>query len=151
MGAMDGIRALQERDLPAVERLLEQLEERPPGAERPDLERLFAEMASRPETYVNLVAVETGRVIGFLSLLLYRTLLHAGGTALVNELVVEEGRRGRGTGRRLLERATAIARERGMDEIEVGTERGNSGALAFYRRGGFDQEYVLLGRVFPRS
>ena len=149
MEGMDGIRELQERDLPAVGRLLAHLAqgpgEVPPAAA---LERLYAEMASHPAIYVNLVAVEGGEVIGFLSLLLYRTLRHAGGTALINELVVETERRGLGTGRRLLKRAVTIARERGMDEIEVGAERTNGRAIDFYRRNGFDQDYVLLGRCF---
>jgi hypothetical protein len=34
---------------------------------------------------------------------------------------------------------------RGMDEIEVSTERDNGLARQFYRRQGFDEEYVLLG------
>lgn len=48
-------------------------------------------------------------------------------------------------GRLLIERAVEEARRGGMDEIEVGTEKGNAAALRFYRSNGFEEEYVLLG------
>ena len=96
--------------------------------------------------YRNYLAVEGQEVVGLVSLVLYKTLLHAGGTALINELVVAEAARGRGIGRRLVRRVMAVARELGMDEIEVGTEIDNLTARRFYRAVGFDQEYVLLGR-----
>jgi len=35
-----------------------------------------------------------------------------------------------------------------MDELEVGTETGNGPARQFYRKCGFDEEYVLLGMEF---
>ncbi len=46
------------------------------------------------------------------------------------------------------EATRAEARRRGMDEIEVGTEKTNLAAQRFYRRVGFDEEYVLLGEDF---
>jgi ribosomal protein S18 acetylase RimI-like enzyme len=77
---------------------------------------------------------------------LYKTFLHTGGTALINELVVAGDARGRGIGCKLVEAAIAAAREAGMEEIEVGTEIGNTAARSFYRSVGFNHEYVLLGR-----
>ncbi len=35
-----------------------------------------------------------------------------------------------------------------MDEIEVGTETDNAAARRFYKKNGFDEEYVLLGMEF---
>jgi GNAT superfamily N-acetyltransferase len=99
-----------------------------------------------PENYRNYLAVENEEIVGLVSLVLYKTLLHAGGTALINELVVAEGARGRGIGGKLIEAAIAAAREQKMDEIEVGTEIDNLAARGFYKSVGFDQEYVLLGR-----
>jgi ribosomal protein S18 acetylase RimI-like enzyme len=98
-----------------------------------------------PEIYRNYLAVENEEVLGVVSLLLYKTLLHAGGTALINELVVAEEARGRGIGRKLVEAAAAAAREQGMDEIEVGTEVENYAARGFYRSVGFHRGYVLIG------
>jgi ribosomal protein S18 acetylase RimI-like enzyme len=99
-----------------------------------------------PDIYRNYVAVDGERVVGLVSVVLYKTLLHAGGTALINELVVAEEARGRGIGRRLVRRVVEEARERGMDEVEVGTEKGNSAARRFYVSHGFNRDYLLLGR-----
>lgn len=144
------IRRLQASDLPVVQGLLEQLSDTAhadtfqPGR----LEQLLAEMETLPHIYLNLVYETDGMVCGFLSMVFYRTLFHAGGTALINELVVDRSARGQGLGRALVQAAVAEARSRGMDEIEVGTERNNQAARSFYHRVGFDQEYILLGQEF---
>lgn len=57
---------------------------------------LFDEMARSPETYLNLVAVESEGVVGFVSAIFYRSFFHEGGTAMINELVVDEARRSPG-------------------------------------------------------
>jgi ribosomal protein S18 acetylase RimI-like enzyme len=148
-----GIRAWEERDIPAVAGLLRQLEAalgEAPTATLEGVRAQFARMGDRAfyECYVH--EAEEG-VAGFLSLVFYRSPLHREGTALVNELVVDQGLRGRGIGQELLRHAVTRARARGMDEIEVGVERGNAAALAFYRRNGIAEEYVLLGREFDRA
>ena len=105
-------------------------------------------MLRLPEVYRTYLAVEERRVVGLISMVLYKTLLHPGGTALINELVVADSARRRGIGRKLVEAGIAAARERGMDEIEVGTETDNRAARRFYRSVGFDAEYVLFGLEF---
>lgn len=100
----------------------------------------------RGETYANCAAELDGRVVGFLSAVFYRTPFHPGGTCLINELVVDERSRGRGAGRALLDHLEREALRRGMDEIEVGTEKANRAARRFYRASGFDDECILLGR-----
>jgi ribosomal protein S18 acetylase RimI-like enzyme len=143
------IREARSEDVQAVLPLLEQLRKvtalHDPVESRL-LEKTLEDMLRRPDTYRNYLAVEDGRIVGLITLVLYKTLLHPGGTGLVNELVVAEDARGRGIGRSLLDAAISAAREQGMDEVEVGTEIDNLGARDFYRRLGFDQEYVLLGR-----
>jgi GNAT superfamily N-acetyltransferase len=146
------MRELRGGDLESVRGLLAQLAAHAGtggrSVARIDIESIFGEMRETPNVYQNWVAVEGERVIGFLSLMFYKTLFHDGGTAQINELVVEKDRRGEGVGRLLIERAVAEARRRGMDEIEVGTEMGNAAAQRFYRKNGFDGEYVLLGMEF---
>ncbi len=105
-------------------------------------------MVRFPDVYRNYVAVEHSRVVGLISLVFYKTLLHDGGTALVNELVVSSSERGRGIGTQLVKAGIAAARECGLDEIEVGTERGNRDARRFYKNIGFNLEYVLFGMEF---
>lgn len=148
------VRPLEERDLPAVLDLLEELSEVASSTSSftPEhLASLFREMSTFPEVYLNLVAVVDGEVAGFISLVFYRTFFHEGGTALINELVVKKERRGLGIGQRLVAAAKEAALARGMDELEVGTERANTSAQAFYRKCGFDEEFVLLSMEFDTS
>jgi ribosomal protein S18 acetylase RimI-like enzyme len=143
------IREARPEDLEAIALLLDQLKEVTAlhgPVERATVKNSYKTMLHSPEFYRSYLAVEGQRIVGLVSLVLYKTLLHAGGTALINELVVSEAARGRGVGRRLVQKAMAVAREQGMDEIEVGTETDNVIARRFYRPVGFDQEYVLRGR-----
>ncbi len=145
------IRACEYGDLAAVrELLLQLLEVAPAGSDLQldGMQRTFYEMAVLPELYENWVAEAGGQVVGFVSVVYYRTLFHRVGTALINELVVTHEMRGRGIGQALIRTVIDAARTRGMDEVEVSTEQGNLAARRFYRRCGFDQEYVLLGLEF---
>ncbi len=145
------IRACEYADLAAVrELLLQLLEVAPAGSDLQldGMQRTFYEMAVLPELYENWVAEAGGQVVGFVSVVYYRTLFHRVGTALINELVVTHEMRGRGIGQALIRTVIDAARTRGMDEVEVSTEQGNLAARRFYRRCGFDQEYVLLGLEF---
>ena len=145
------IRRCERRDLPAVRELMRQLEEVAPtntDFRLDKLEATLAEMEQLPAIYLNLVAVAEGRVVGFASAIFYKTLFHEGGTALINELVVDRTVRGAGIGSRLVEEIKREAMARGMEELEVGTEQSNILAQRFYRRRGFDKEYVLLGMEF---
>lgn len=142
------IRAYTIQDLQDVLGLLHQLDEFTDSEttiEDDRLEELFAEMAAAPAFYTNLVCEIEGRAAGFLSIIFYRTPFHTGGTALINELIVDQDYRGRGLGQALIAHAIALARTRGMDEIEVGTEKSNLAAQKFYKKAGFDEEHVLLG------
>ncbi len=148
---MNEIRPFEPRDLPEANRLIRQLGVDVGFSQTMTPEQLedgFTAMQKYPDLYTTLVAVQDGRVVGMISLLFYRVWLHPGGTALINELIVAQGYRGQGIGAQLIRAAIQAARARGLDEIEVGTERTNLGAQRFYKRCGFDQEYVLLGMEF---
>ena len=145
------IRLLTANDLSSVNRLILQLA----GATgfdfsiRPDqVEMIFERMTQHPDLYLNLVAEQAGDVVGLVSVVCYKTWFHPGGTALINELIVDEPARNQGIGKQLIDAAIEEARIRGMDEIEVGTEGDNLGAQRFYQRCGFDHSYVLLGMEF---
>lgn len=142
------IRVWRREDLPAVIDLLTQLAEvtegPPPDFSLDHLEDLFAHMERSPDVYLNIVATHGARVAGFLSLVFYRSLFHRGGSVLVSELIVDRSHRDRGLGRLFIERAREEALSRGMDELEVSTERQNVDAQAFYRRCGFDEEHILM-------
>ncbi|MHB8928432.1 MAG: GNAT family N-acetyltransferase [Bacillota bacterium] len=123
--------------------------DRPVTAAR--VESYFRHCAGHHDTYANLLAESDGRAVGFLSAVFYETPFHDKGTCLINELIVAENQRGTGIGRALVEAARTEAKRRGMDEIEVGTEKSNTAAQRFYKRMGFDEEFVLLSEDFHKE
>lgn len=144
------IRLCERDDLSDVVKLMNELREVAQGDEIAfrDVNKIFTEMEPRPELYLNVVAEISGKVVGFISAIFYRTVFHKGGTALINELIITQAERRKGIGKRLVQMVQEEALKRGFDEVEVGTERANEGAQGFYRRCGFNEEYVLLGMEF---
>ncbi len=61
----------------------------------------------------------------------------AGGDCLVEDVFVQEGARGSGLGRVMLERATTRALERGCRRMELDTSETNTAAIALYESLGF--------------
>ncbi|MGE5630198.1 MAG: N-acetyltransferase family protein [Caulobacteraceae bacterium] len=145
------IRECKLDDLPEVILLMNELKEVASGGDQIEPENvrtIFLEMEKFPEIYLNLVAEVSGKVVGFISIIFYRTVFHKGGTALINELIITNSERGKGIGHSLIQRAKEEALARRLDEIEVGTEKTNLAAQRFYRKNGFDEEYVLMGMEF---
>jgi ribosomal protein S18 acetylase RimI-like enzyme len=145
------IRSWTADDLPAVKRLMDQLarhigEENEISLEL--MERHFREMEKLPQLYDSFVYESDGNIVGFISVVYYRSVFHRMGTALINELVVDVAHRGRGIGQTLLRRSIDEAKKRGMDELEVGVVKENTGAQRFYKQNGFEEEYLLLGMEF---
>lgn len=148
---MTGIRAIGEQDSSAICLLIRQLAS--DLGEVFDVDQVhyllqYQAMQRYPDIYRNVVYCIDDEVVGFLSLVFYRSFFHKKGTALVNELVVSREYRNQKIGKALIDHAMAVAQGLGFDEIEVGVMKENKGALAFYRHNGFDEEYLLLGREF---
>lgn len=114
------------------------------------IKKLFSFMDKNENQYRNIVACIDDLVVGFLSMVYYKSFYHVGGTALINELIVSEYYRKKGIGRALIQYAINLSKRDGMDEIEVGTEKDNTSAIEFYRSVGFDEEYVLLGKDYKK-
>jgi ribosomal protein S18 acetylase RimI-like enzyme len=150
---MDGIliRPILEKDLFAIVNLLRQLTDHAHSTFEMDIDHVrlvYSKMINSPQSYKNLVACKNEVVVGFISVVYYLSFFHQGGTALINELIVAADHRNLGIGKALVQHSISTARQDGMDEIEVGTERGNKPAAAFYRNARFDEEYTLLGMEF---
>ncbi len=145
------VRFCEDKDLPAVVELINQLSEASGIQKEFQLShfwKLFNTMIDHPEMYANFVYDSDGKVTGFISIVFYKTFFHRVGTAQVNELVVDKNYRGQGIGHALMKAAEEEARRRNMDELEVGTENENHLAQKFYRKYGFNEEYVLFGMEF---
>ena len=91
-----------------------------------------------------LVAEEDGAVAGFVNANFRTQLHHLAPVGTIDELVVDEGRRGCGIGERLVEAVLEEGRRRGADTVEVTTHERREQARAFYRRCGFEATSTKL-------
>jgi ribosomal protein S18 acetylase RimI-like enzyme len=133
-------------DLPSIKQLLAELTEAVEDTEGFDLQHFdesIHQLVRGPTNHI-LVARDEGRLLGFVSFNIRRTLLHPGSSGLIDELVVEKTSRGSGVGRRLIDAAIEKCRELGCCEVEVSTEKSNTRARRFYRACGFEEDAVLL-------
>ena len=116
--------------LEALASLLPQLT---PGLVGPSRGQL-AEIVSAPGT-VLLVARDGDRIVGTLTLLLYR--LPAGSRGWIHDVVVDEAARGSGVGEALTLEALAIAKASGVERVDLTTRSHREAAHRLYERLGF--------------
>jgi ribosomal protein S18 acetylase RimI-like enzyme len=95
-----------------------------------------------------LLAEEAGQPVGMLTYSVRPNLYHAGPSAMIEELVVRGGSRGRGVGSALLTEVVARLVEIGCTEASVTVMPDNEAAQRLYRRHGFVDEAVFLERHF---
>jgi ribosomal protein S18 acetylase RimI-like enzyme len=147
------IRSWYKKDLDEIISLLKQMDEDPDEVQnisKSNVMKHYKEMEAKKDIYENYVVEQEGKIIGYMSLLFYRSLYHNSGTAQVNELIIDKEYRGRGLGKELLRYGIKRAEERNMDEIEIGVEKKNKRAIMFYKGNGIEEEYLLLGKEFNR-
>ena len=96
----------------------------------------FAGHLRRLET-VTLVAESGGRVVGVLDMEYHQRLGDHRPQARVNDIVVTEAIRGRGTGDALLSRAEELARKRGCFRMALVTAGWREQTHGFYERHGW--------------
>jgi ribosomal protein S18 acetylase RimI-like enzyme len=145
------IREWKITDLDAIIKLLTQMNEalsEDQELEESNIREHFVKMEEQKDTYENYVLEEEQKIIGYMSLLFYRSLYHKEDTAQVNELIIDKEYRNKGLGKELLQYGIKRAQEREMDEIEIGVEKENIKAIKFYKDNGIEEEYLLLGKEF---
>ena len=151
------IRPAQGEDHAAIERILRQIaqlhaELRPevfrPAGQKYDTARYYG-LLEGPDTPILAAQNEQGEVLGYAMLeikavfadhpvMLPRRYLY------VDDLCVDENARGQGIGEALMRAARALARERGIDKIELNVWECNGGAMRFYERLGFQTQRRTL-------
>lgn len=134
-----GVRPATAADLEALVRLLGALFAIESDF-RPDPEkqrRGLRLMLEDPTRRLVLVAVEGGAVIGMVTVQLLVSTAEGGEAGLLEDLVVDEGHRGAGVGRRLVEAAEAWTRARGATRLQLLADADNAPALRFYGRMGW--------------
>ncbi len=143
------IRFANETDLPGVNRLRKQVNDlhvagRPetfkPGF-APELENHVYTVWNDPDQDI-LVAEEAGVILGFAILHEIRRpenpFMFERHFLDIDEFGVDEAARRQGIGRALIDRAKAVAKERGFDRLELNMWEFNREALAFYETAGFE-------------
>jgi len=133
------MRKATEADLPEILRLDQQLD----GGDSPltdaEAKRIFALMATYPD-YAIYVAEEDGVIVGSYALVIIEKLAHRGRPAgIVEDVVVEESRRGQGIGELMMKAAMDHCRERGCYKMALSSNLKREAAHAFYERLGFQR------------
>jgi len=93
-----------------------------------------------------IVAEAAGRVVGMCSGQLLVSTAEGAMSLLVEDLVVEENYRGRGTGRRLLAAIAGWAADYGVCRLQLLADRHNLPALKFYERQGWQLSQLICLR-----
>lgn len=128
------VRRARPGDAAQVLALVEQLGYSP---EKRSYDETFATVVRHPEAAV-FIAAEGPRVIGYLALSQRPQIRLGGRAAVIDELVVEETRRGEGIGSALLTTAISYARGLGCCRVELSTRRTReSYQRGFYLAHGF--------------
>lgn len=135
---MDMIRDATSDDLPALVRLLGQLNESVPPAPTERHIAAFGAVSADPRQRL-LVVERDGAVVGTAALVIVPNLGHDGTPyALVENVVVDEAARGRRHGDALLRYIIDEARAAGCYKVVLTSRKSRTDAHRFYERLGFD-------------
>lgn len=111
------------------------------------LERLLSE----PKLGAGWIAIEEGRIVGYLLAVYVFSLEHSGLTAEIDELFVAPSQRGKGIGAELLTIAESEFAMRGCTNVSLQMSPNNDSARTFYHRHGYAEPsgYELLDKKLP--
>lgn len=100
---------------------------------------IFARMKVYPD-YRIYVASEAGRIVGTFALLIMDNLGHKGApSAVLEDVVVDEGLRGQGVGRQMMAYANGLCREKGCYKMAFTSNLKRESAHRFYESLGFER------------
>jgi len=102
-------------------------------------------LADHPERFV-LVAEKNGQIIGMCTAQVVISTAEGGEAALVEDVVVANGYRGQGIGKRLMATLEKWANQRGIRRLQLLADRENVQALAFYDRLGWAPTQLVCRR-----
>jgi ribosomal protein S18 acetylase RimI-like enzyme len=145
------LRDAQESDLDAMVDLLQQLFaiEADFNPEPDKQRRGLALMLAQPGHAKLLVAEFGGRVVGMLTAQVLVSTGEGARVALLEDMVVDAGHRGRGVGGALLGAMEAWAVEAGLPRLQLLADRQNAPALEFYKRSRWTPTQLVAWRKHP--
>ena len=95
-----------------------------------------------------LVAVdENGEIAGAVSYSIMdmkAAIIHPFKSLWISDLIVSETHRGQGIGSMLMEKVKEVAKENGVDRVQLNVNALNSGAIKLYEKQGFTPEMVKM-------
>ncbi len=142
------IRLMNKNDIPLVQKLIQQLDHIYKSGHDISINAIsstFFDMETNKNIYKNYVVLLNEKIIGFISTIFYKTFFHTGGTALINELIIDENYRGKKIGEKIISEIKKEAEILEVNEIEVSTSIENKKAIQFYKKNGLIDESILLG------
>lgn len=128
----------------AMRRLLPQLSSSAKPIEAYDLESIVA----APSTILYVARSDDG-IVGTLTLVVFRSL--TGARCWIEDVVVDEGARGRGVGEALVEAALDGARRASARTVDLTSNPSREGANRLYQRCGFVQRITNVYRFSLES
>ena len=144
------IRCATPADEEAVLALFEELFDppgrRPGGYTRARGDAGFRHALANPGADILLAVAEDGAIIGLASVYVDLESIRFGRRCWLEDLVVTAARRSQGTGRRLLDAATAWARDRGCTHLLLDSAVTRTDAHRFYLASGMTQTSLNFGR-----
>ncbi|NQU46823.1 MAG: GNAT family N-acetyltransferase [Chlorobium sp.] len=108
--------------------------------------RSLTMILEHPETGRILVYEEKGRILGMVLLLFTISTALGGRVALLEDMVVMPGRRRKGIGAKLMERAIIEAETAGCLRVTLLTDRDNAAGHGFYQSAGFHHSPMVVFR-----
>jgi GNAT superfamily N-acetyltransferase len=137
------VREASPNDSPALAPLLGELGY---PVDAPTLEGRMTRLGGREDQRVLMAEDDVGAV-GLLALHVFPLLAYDRDVGMIMALVVTARARGTGVGRRLIDRAEAVAKSLGASRLLVTTHNRRADAHAFYERLGFE----FTGRRYVRA
>ncbi len=125
--------------------LVPQLSRSAPAPGREELEAIV----SSPATILLLARDGDGRIVGSLTLVIFR--IPTGVRAWIEDVVVDEGARGRGIGATLVEAATERAERAGSRSVDLTSRPDREAANRLYVRMGFAPRKTNVYRYTSRA
>ena len=89
---------------------------------------------------------DQGRVAGMANVLITVSTSEGCRVAVLEDVIIRGGYRGKGLGRRLVEHVLAWAKTGGMTRVTLLVDRDNKAALSFYRKLGFAHSHMVVLR-----
>ena len=120
---------------------------------RPDVYKITDQFFSEDEyakllkTSQIILAINNDEIIGAVCYNIREMkadIIHSFKCLWISDLIVDESHRGKGIGTMLMEKVKEVAKENGVDRVQLNVNALNSGAIKLYEKQGFTPEMVKM-------